>query len=227
MGLIQHDAIVVTGVLKDIWPAWEKAGELELAPTQITPPVVNGYQSFLIPPDGSKEGWAESAVWEERRCAWIEWALSAQDLYFDWVYIRFGEALAPTGAYIRMSSRFYPQELVAPKNVEDSREALSEQETENQSTTWETCQFCRATSRALQPDDFPHICLKPEDRVRALEAALMGVRADLWQLKHQLASESAQVKTLKRALVEVRDVSAEITKGASRVLRETRRVVKE
>ena len=33
----------------------------------VSPKTVNGHQSFFIPPDGSKEGWAESAEGDERR----------------------------------------------------------------------------------------------------------------------------------------------------------------
>lgn len=77
MGYIKHHAIIVIG--------WDKArtevarnaalgffesngqvGEILEAP-------VNGYASFFIGPDGSKEGWESSDEGDQRRANFLEW----------------------------------------------------------------------------------------------------------------------------------------------------------
>lgn len=66
-----------------------KAIELELPVSEVVESPVNGYQSFLIAPDGSKEGWADSDKGEAAREAWTMWARSSR-LYLDWVHINYG-----------------------------------------------------------------------------------------------------------------------------------------
>ncbi|MGI9410256.1 MAG: hypothetical protein ACR2OV_09295, partial [Hyphomicrobiaceae bacterium] len=57
--------------------------------------IVNGYRTFLIPPDGSKEGWAESEEEDERRNSFVAW-LEAQ-CYEDgssplaWAEVQYGD----------------------------------------------------------------------------------------------------------------------------------------
>ena len=68
MGYIRHHAIVVTGNEEDIIPAHQLAkvvfGDLV---SNIVPSIINGYQSFFIAPDGSKEGWFYSGIGDENR----------------------------------------------------------------------------------------------------------------------------------------------------------------
>lgn len=73
MGYIRHNAIVVTG---DAYPdadnkfkrVYEKAQYLfdNLVSNIIYSPI-NGYQSFFIAPDGSKEGWDLSDEYDQKR----------------------------------------------------------------------------------------------------------------------------------------------------------------
>lgn len=77
MGYIAHHAIIVTvsdydghakkvhtkatSIFKSCWVS------------PLSPRAMNGYYSFLVAPDGSKEGWQLSNVGEEERTAFIEW----------------------------------------------------------------------------------------------------------------------------------------------------------
>lgn len=75
MGYIRHHAIVVTASIKaNAQKAYEKA--IELFPkttTNIVEDQVNGYCSFLIAPDGSKEGWSESLEGDINRGLFIDY----------------------------------------------------------------------------------------------------------------------------------------------------------
>lgn len=69
MGTIQHHAIIVTG--SDYGEGVQRchAYAKEIFPwvSEISPVAMNGYRSFFIPPDGSKEGWHDSDVGDSRR----------------------------------------------------------------------------------------------------------------------------------------------------------------
>ena len=77
MGDIKHHAIIVTSwdeVL--IFNANKKAIEVfeDIASvTEITKPTINSYASFLIAPDGSKEGWDHSYQGDSLRNDFIKW----------------------------------------------------------------------------------------------------------------------------------------------------------
>ena len=96
MGYMRHHAIVVTSWNLDLLrKARAKAFGLSLKPTEITPIGVNDYRSFLCPPDGSKEGWAESDVADLARKKFIE---SLDEMRYDdgsssvaWVCVQFGD----------------------------------------------------------------------------------------------------------------------------------------
>ena len=92
MGFIYHTATVVTSWEADhAFRAWQIAQDLELRPTGVCGPYTNGYMSFLIPPDGSKEGWETSDEYDSRRDDWVR-AVVAAGLYLEWVEVRYGEA---------------------------------------------------------------------------------------------------------------------------------------
>jgi hypothetical protein len=63
--------------------------------TEITPATINGYRTFLVAPDGSKEGWSESDAGDRARAAFKTW-LRAQ-AYEDgstalrWVEVMFAD----------------------------------------------------------------------------------------------------------------------------------------
>jgi len=74
MGYIRHHAIVVTTwERKLLQAAHEKASEIFEWVSPISEGGINGYASFFIPPDGSKEGWGESFAGDERRQTFMNW----------------------------------------------------------------------------------------------------------------------------------------------------------
>lgn len=96
MGYIRHHAIVVTSTDESrIHAAHAKALELQMSVTSVAGPVVNGHLSFLVGPDGSKEGWEDSIDGDVRRRKYKEW-LNAQrfdddSTPYDWVEVSYGE----------------------------------------------------------------------------------------------------------------------------------------
>ncbi|MCP4903003.1 MAG: hypothetical protein GY906_39065 [bacterium] len=97
MGWIRHHAIIVTSWDTEAFErARDKAHEIfkGLAPEAMASES-NGYRTFLIPPDGSREGWSESETGDSRRAHFIEW-LDAQrhsddSSPFDWVEVQYGD----------------------------------------------------------------------------------------------------------------------------------------
>jgi hypothetical protein len=96
MGYMRHHAIIVTSWdVERLELARDRAADIGLKPTRITPEAVNGYQSFMVPPDGSKEGWEESDVGDDARAALVSY-LRAQECedgssYLSWVEVMFGD----------------------------------------------------------------------------------------------------------------------------------------
>jgi hypothetical protein len=69
MGYMKHNAIIVTSWEEEKFlQAYNKATELfgEMV-SNIVNGTINGYKSFFIPPDGSKEGWVESDYYDKLR----------------------------------------------------------------------------------------------------------------------------------------------------------------
>lgn len=96
MGYMKHHAIVVT-TWGDITAAHKRAqflcGEYV---TPVMGPFVNGYTSFAVVPDGSKEGWEESERGDLGRDSLIEWLRDHDgnndgDTYYRWVEVQFGD----------------------------------------------------------------------------------------------------------------------------------------
>lgn len=74
MGYIVHNTIVVTSrVDKAISDAVQKARELGLEVLGPSPKAMNGYQTILVCPDGSKEGWYDSQQFDEKRKAFRDY----------------------------------------------------------------------------------------------------------------------------------------------------------
>lgn len=68
MGYIAHHAIIVTSWNSElIGKAHVEASRIFPVVSPILPSGINGYRSFFIPPDGSKENWAESNLGDKRR----------------------------------------------------------------------------------------------------------------------------------------------------------------
>lgn len=73
MGYIKHNAFIVTGnsypeTNEKFKKTYDKAKELfgDLV-SEIIPALINGYQSFFVAPDGSKEGWDMSDEHDDKR----------------------------------------------------------------------------------------------------------------------------------------------------------------
>ncbi|ATN88863.1 hypothetical protein [Acinetobacter baumannii] len=96
MGYMRHHAIVVTSWdQKLLAEAHAKAVELGACVSPLVNGHINMYQSFLVAPDGSKEGWDTSDEGDAQRAALVEW-LDAQRYDDDstclsWVEVQFGD----------------------------------------------------------------------------------------------------------------------------------------
>jgi hypothetical protein len=89
MGHIKHNAIVVTTSCQtQAFTARQKAINLGLGSTDVVAAKANGYYTFLIVPDGFKEGWDGSADGDRARAEWVDWA----DEYgiHSFVHVRYG-----------------------------------------------------------------------------------------------------------------------------------------
>lgn len=75
MGYMRHHAIVVTSdIEKLIAEAHEKAKEIfGDGASEVIKDNINGYISFFIAPDGSKEGWEPSQEGNQNRKAFVKW----------------------------------------------------------------------------------------------------------------------------------------------------------
>lgn len=96
MGYIRHQAIVVTGRDNSahggtncIGVARGRAVALGLLCSEIVAGGVNGYLSFLIAPDGSKEGRKTSDDFENLRAEWIRQTRESESCV-DWALVSFG-----------------------------------------------------------------------------------------------------------------------------------------
>lgn len=107
MGYERHDAIVVTSCFEEALreahiEATRRFADVMAHVTPITPAGVNAYQSFLVAPDGSKEGWKDSDDAEVKRTEFVQWMRDAHDrgVYLDWVEVNFGGD-GPEQIYVR------------------------------------------------------------------------------------------------------------------------------
>jgi hypothetical protein len=102
MGHFRHSAIVVTSWdEKALKVAHEKAIELFseiferdlINNKQLISPIISGvtnnYGSFMIGPDGSKEGWETSKLGDKARKEFQDWVFES-DTYVEYCEIKFG-----------------------------------------------------------------------------------------------------------------------------------------
>lgn len=90
MGYMRHHAIVVSDYDKrNLEKLQAQAKEIFPSVSEILYSEVNGYGSFFIPTDGSKEGWPESEEGDERRNKFVE-ILKASE-YPQWVEVQYGD----------------------------------------------------------------------------------------------------------------------------------------
>ena len=100
MGYMRHHAIVVTGFGDRVVTAHEVAraifadddDPLHGPPAPVTPltnEVTNGYRSFAVLSDGSKEGWGASEKGDAARDKLIAWL--REDDYCVWAEVQYGD----------------------------------------------------------------------------------------------------------------------------------------
>jgi hypothetical protein len=101
MGYIRHHAIIVTSWDTYISKAHAKATEIFGKPksdfhmgpiaavTPVTDSTVNFYQSFMVAPDGSKEGWDHSDQGDLARAEFIQWL--KDDSCCAWAEVQYGD----------------------------------------------------------------------------------------------------------------------------------------
>lgn len=96
MGYMRAHAIIVESWDGEaIKRAHDKAKEMFPWVSDVSPKAMNSYQSFFVPPDGSKEGWAESDLGDDRRKAFKRWL--REQAYGDgstslrWVEVQFAD----------------------------------------------------------------------------------------------------------------------------------------
>lgn len=97
MGFIRHKAMIVTGGGERLKKAHKKAkaifkkNKVETSNiTEIINSGMNGYESFAILPDGSKEGWPDSNLADKCRNELKEWLKNNQEGWNEWVEVSFG-----------------------------------------------------------------------------------------------------------------------------------------
>ncbi len=96
MSYMRHNAVLVTSFSKKlIEQAHIYAVDVFGDVTSIVESKVNGYLTFLVPPDGSKEGWKESNEGNEQRDKFITWlhsqAYEDRSNPFSWVEVQYGD----------------------------------------------------------------------------------------------------------------------------------------
>ncbi len=98
MGYERHHAIVVTAsdhgrAVVARQHAAEIFGDNVVTGLVFSP--TNAYVSFMVPPDGSKEGWTESDVGDRKREAFIGWLDDQRYVDgsspYDWAEVQFGD----------------------------------------------------------------------------------------------------------------------------------------
>lgn len=89
MGYFAHKALIVTSGYhhEELEKLHEMAKELELPVTEIVEGRANGFKSFAVLPDGSKEGWDESDRVDEGRASLIGNMLGTR---LNYIEVRFG-----------------------------------------------------------------------------------------------------------------------------------------
>lgn len=95
MGYVRHNAIVVTSYNDEIISdAHTEATQLGCLVSPVVKGGVNSYHSFLIAPDGSKEGWLESHDGDLRCAEFKMWTRTVRhsdgSSPLEWVEVAYG-----------------------------------------------------------------------------------------------------------------------------------------
>ncbi len=96
MGYTRHHAIIVTSFDDELLQqAHTQAVELGMSVTPIISGAVNFYSTFLVGPDGSKEGWDESDKGNEQRAEFTDWLDQQRhnddSSNLDWAEVQYGD----------------------------------------------------------------------------------------------------------------------------------------
>lgn len=100
MGTIIHHAIVATTWVEhsDFCELVELVGDR--GKCWVSDTGMNGYLTFVLAPDGSKEGWEESNIGDDLRDEVVEW-LSQDGFYCSWCEVAMGEL--PEGNGVKLT----------------------------------------------------------------------------------------------------------------------------
>ncbi len=100
MGYFRHHAILVTSMFPDaieqVYAAVHAllVGECDFLEVSmispLSPPTTNGYKSFTIYPDGSKEGWETSDEGDEVRNT-VVGLLTSNHFHVSWCHVQYGD----------------------------------------------------------------------------------------------------------------------------------------
>jgi hypothetical protein len=95
MGYFRHHAIVVTSwneahIRRAHHEAEQRFQDTAAWVSPLSETGVNGYHSFFVAPDGSKEWWPESDQGDKTRAAFLDW-LRDDDGYYSYAEIQFGD----------------------------------------------------------------------------------------------------------------------------------------
>lgn len=91
MGWDRHHAIIVTGFDHErVANAHRYAVDTGATVTDLILSPLNNWESFVVMPDGSKEGWADSDLGDRRRATIVEY-LRQPDNWLDWVEVQYGD----------------------------------------------------------------------------------------------------------------------------------------
>lgn len=124
MGYMRHDALIITGGTayppnRDGWKLLRDTADSFTDPELFgrqgwssllvgpIPGVVNGDQTMVFVPDGSKEGWPESAAGDRLRLQLIEIADSHE---LDWAHVSFGGDDPHTAELVAFNNDERPEE---------------------------------------------------------------------------------------------------------------------
>jgi len=96
MGRIHHHAIVVTSYGDDrTEQAHAEAKRIGCLVSDVVVALTNGFSTFMVGPDGSKEDWKESDKGDEQRARFIKWLLAQRfsdgSSPYSWAEIAYGE----------------------------------------------------------------------------------------------------------------------------------------
>lgn len=126
MGTMIHHAIVVTS-----WGDYTERARAEAIRccgdehvSAMMPRLLNDYSSFLVAPDGSKEGWPDSDQGEARRATFVAWLHrqrhSDGSTPYEWVLVEYGKFLQG-GKILDHPSKLEDGEYKGPCDLEKAK----------------------------------------------------------------------------------------------------------